>query len=180
MSEFPPLESLGNRIMVCGPSNSGKSTLTAAIGRKTGLPVVHLDQLYHLPNTNWVARGEDEFRRLHAEAIEGDTWVMDGNYQRLFPTRLPRATGIVLIESNRWGSLTRYFRRTLFQRDRAGMLAGAQDSIKWAMIRWIMINGPRNIPKYREALMASRLPYVEVSGMSGLSRLYAEWGLTRK
>jgi adenylate kinase family enzyme len=177
--EFPPLESLGRRILVCGPSNAGKSTLTVAIGRALDLPVVHLDQLYHLPNTNWVARGEDEFRRLHNEAIEGDAWVMDGNYQRLFPVRLPRATGIILIDSNRWGSLARYFRRTLFQRGRAGALSGAKDSVKWVMIRWIMVNGPRNIPKYREALKASHLPYVEVNGMRGVNELYTAWGLTK-
>ena len=49
-----PLNALGQRIMVMGPSNAGKSTLATAIGRRLELPIVHLDQLNHLPNTDWV------------------------------------------------------------------------------------------------------------------------------
>lgn len=41
------LAELGERIVIIGPSNSGKSTLAAAIGRQHALPVVYLDRLYH-------------------------------------------------------------------------------------------------------------------------------------
>jgi adenylate kinase family enzyme len=49
------LDDLGPRICIVGPSNSGKSTLATAIGRARGLPVVHLDQLYHRADTDWEA-----------------------------------------------------------------------------------------------------------------------------
>lgn len=52
---------LGDRICILGPSNSGKSTLADAIARKRHLSTVHLDQLFHLPNTDWEARPRDEF-----------------------------------------------------------------------------------------------------------------------
>ena len=32
--DLPPLSALGERIMICGPSNSGKSTLAVALARK--------------------------------------------------------------------------------------------------------------------------------------------------
>ena len=60
MPPIPPLESFGGRIMICGPSNSGKSTLATAIGSATGLPVVHLDRLRFVPHTNWVDRPADD------------------------------------------------------------------------------------------------------------------------
>ncbi|HUA80436.1 MAG TPA: hypothetical protein VL997_08700, partial [Dyella sp.] len=74
------LHELGERICILGPSNSGKSTLANAIARKRGWLAIHLDQLFHLPGSDWIPRPLDEFVALHDEAIQGDTWVMDGNY----------------------------------------------------------------------------------------------------
>ena len=179
MPEFPPLESFGQRIMICGPSNAGKSTLAAAIGRERRLPVVHLDQLHHLPNTDWVARPREDFVRLHDAAILEEAWVMDGNYSGTFPQRLKRATGIVLLRDNRWANFARYLRRTLFQRERAGHLEGARDSIKWEMIRWILIVSPTRLAGYGEMAATSGLPHLETHGMRDVSRLYREWGLSR-
>ena len=64
------LEELGPRICIMGPSNSGKSTLADAIARKTSLPLIHLDQLHHLPDSKWVPRKPEDFYRLHAEAVQ--------------------------------------------------------------------------------------------------------------
>ena len=82
------LSELGERICICGPSNSGKSTLADAIARKRGSKAIHLDQLHHLPHTNWQIRPADEFVALHDQAINGDKWVMDGNYSNCLPQRL--------------------------------------------------------------------------------------------
>jgi adenylate kinase family enzyme len=95
-----PLHSLGERIVVLGPSNAGKSTLAVAVSKKLGLPAVHLDQLQHFPQSNWQARPEAEFAALHNAAILGDRWIMEGNYSRLMPQRLARAAGAILITSN--------------------------------------------------------------------------------
>ena len=37
------------RIMIIGCGGSGKSTLARVLGEKTGLPVVHLDQIWWAP-----------------------------------------------------------------------------------------------------------------------------------
>lgn len=177
--DFPPLETFGRRIMICGPSNSGKSTLAAALARKLEIEVVHLDLLRHLPNTNWVQRPDEDFARLHDQAIEGDGWAMDGNYSRLVPARRERATGIILLSDNRWANLYRYFRRTLFETDRVGALAGNKDSIKLDMIRWVWIGETRNVRRYRTDLPKPGVPFLHVRGMGELNRLYGAWGLTR-
>lgn len=180
MAQFPPLENLGDRIMVCGPSSAGKSTLAAAIGRKLDRQVYHVDLFRHLPGTDWVPRPDAEFEALHDAAILEDKWVMDGNYSHLMPRRIARATGIILIGDNRWANLRRYVWRTLFQRGRIGSLAGDRDSIKWSMIHWVLGPSPRNLARYRRELPATGLPYVETHSMGELNRLYAAWGLTRK
>ncbi|MDR9780727.1 hypothetical protein [Rhizobium redzepovicii] len=97
-----PLHALGERIVVLGPSNTGKSTLAVALSNKLGFQSVHLDQLHHLPNTDWQTRPEAEFAKLHDAAILEERWIMEGNYSRLMPQRLKRATGAILITSNHW------------------------------------------------------------------------------
>ena len=92
------LADLGERICILGPSNSGKSTLAEAIARKRSLEVVHLDLLYHLPNTDWEVRPTDEFVALHDAAITGERWVIDGNYSKCMPQRFLRATGLILLD----------------------------------------------------------------------------------
>ncbi|WP_374831839.1 AAA family ATPase [Paenochrobactrum pullorum] len=179
-----PLNSLGERIVIIGPSNAGKSTLAVAISRKIGVPAYHLDQFRHLPNTNWKMRADEEFENLHNQAILKDQWIIEGNYSKLMPARLERATGAILLTSNRWLRLYRYFKRTLLNNpDRAGHLEGAQDGIKWEMIDWIAFKTKDSDQKYSRILHASQLPLVEVHLTNELRALYKDWDLqayTRK
>jgi adenylate kinase family enzyme len=176
-----PLSDLGRRIMICGPSSSGKSTLVVAIGRELGIPAIHLDLLRHLPSTDWVQRPDADFYRLHDEAILGESWAMDGNYSVLMSQRLKRATGIMLLGGgSRWANLARYIRRTLFQPQRAGNLDGGQESLKWGMVRWVLVASPKNLRRYRIELPASGLPFVEIASMRALRRAYIAWGLGRE
>ena len=177
--DFPPLESFGHRMMICGPSNSGKSTLAAALARKLDIDIVHLDLLRHLPNTNWVQRPDEEFARLHEEAIAGDRWAIDGNYSSLIPARRERATGIILLSDNRWANMYRYLRRTLFQRDRVGALSGNKDSVKLDMIRWVWIGSVHNVRRYSIDLPKPGVTFLHLRGMRELNQLYRAWDLTR-
>ena len=74
-------------------------TLAEAIARKRGLHVVHLDLLYHLPNTDWEVRPTDEFVALHDAAITEERWVMDGITQYVL---LPAENYLIVKESARW------------------------------------------------------------------------------
>lgn len=173
-----PLSDLGQRIMVLGPSNAGKSTLAVALSQKLSLPVVHLDQLQHSPNTDWEPRAEKDFAALHDAAIEDDQWVMDGNYSRLMPQRFERATGIILITSNHWLRLARYLRRTLFHPSaRVGNLEGGRDSLKWHMVDWIIFKTPKNAARYRRMVEQTDLPRVVCPSIKSLKQLYSDWDL---
>lgn len=163
--------------MICGTSNTGKSTLAAALAQKLDLTPVYLDQLRFLPNTDWVERPNAEFAALHEEAIAGERWVMEGNYSSLMPARIARATGIILLSDHRLANFARYLRRTLFERNRIGTLEGNLDSIKWDMVHWILVRAPRNVGRYRSTLPASGLPFVESRSMRELRLLYERWGL---
>jgi adenylate kinase family enzyme len=157
------LDDLGPRICIMGPSGSGKSTLAQAIARHCGLSPVHLDQLHHLPNTDWVPRPAQEFAALHDAAILGEGWVMEGNYSRLLPQRLGRATGFILLDVDVALGLYRYIRRCWFERDRHGALEGGRDSVKWGMIRHIATTTLANRRRYRHQFDALGLPKVRLA-----------------
>ncbi|MEL7545497.1 MAG: AAA family ATPase [Pseudomonadota bacterium] len=173
-----PLQDLGPRIAILGPSNAGKSTLAVAVGQKLGVPVVHLDPLNHTPHTDWVPRPKEDFAALHEEAILGETWVMEGNYSRLVPRRFERATGAILITSNSWLRLGRYFRRTLGPASsRLGTLEGAPEYINWRMIDWIMFKTPANAKRYAKMIRATDLPAVFCNDRHALNDVYRSWEL---
>lgn len=162
-----------------GPSNSGKSTLADAIGRARDLPSIHLDRLFYLPNTDWQRRPESEFIALHDEAIQGERWVIDGNYSRCLPQRLERATGFILLDAPTTISLFRYFRRTWLRQDRRGALEGGIDSVKWEMVRHIVVTTRVNRRRYQEIFESIALPKVKLMTLRGQACFCLAAGLER-
>jgi adenylate kinase family enzyme len=172
----PPLESLGQRIVILGPSGAGKSTLCAALALKLGARPVHLDTYFHQPGTKWQPRPAVEFIRLHASAIAGDRWVSDGNYSRLLSTRLDRATGVLWVDVSRWAGMLGYLRRSLFG-GRYGRLAGAPDGLNWKMTRYILWDQPRKREGLVRLLAGRKLPIVHLRAMRELQQAYRDWEL---
>ena len=171
------LDELGPRVCILGPSNSGKSTLAVAIGRQRGLPVVHLDQLFHRPHTDWEPRPEAEFLALHEVAIAEPAWVMEGNYTRCLAPRLERATGLILLDVSTLTSLLRYVRRCWSGRERHGALEGRADSVKWDMVHHICVVTPANRKRYASLYEGLRLPKVMLASPQALRRFYLEEGV---
>jgi adenylate kinase family enzyme len=178
MSPLPPLEALGRRIIVLGPTNSGKSTLTEALARRLDIPSVHLDQFRHLPGTDWQQRPDADFARLHDTAMAMDAWVMDGSYSRLMPQRVARATGIIVLDAVLPVRVLRYLRRTLLQKRRAGGLEGARETVKWQMLVWLWVTRNKS-EEARRFAMSTGLPFVLANNRPALEALYAGWGLSR-
>ncbi|MGU3389522.1 AAA family ATPase [Sphingomonas sp. M1A8_2b] len=173
------LDELGPRICIIGPSNSGKSTLADAISKARGLTAIHLDQLHHLPHTDWIPRPADEFAVLHDAAILGARWVIDGNYSRLLPYRLERATGVILLDVPTAVSLYRYLKRCWFDHDRRGALEGGRDTVKWAMIHHITTATRANRARYARMFEEIRLPKVALKSTGALAAFYRSNDLRR-
>lgn len=162
-----------------GPSNSGKSMLATAIARARGLPPIYLDQLFHLPDTDWEPRAEDEFIALHDAAIAGAHWVMEGNYSQCLPQRLMRATGLIMLDVSTMTSLLRYLRRSWFEHQRHGALAGGKDTVKWDMIHHIAFATRKNRRRYKAMFGAIRLPKIMLATAGEVGRFYRTEGLDR-
>ena len=74
------------KVLVIGCPGSGKSTFSAALHRLTGLPLVHLDNLYWNADRTTVAK--DVFLARLDEAMRGESWIIDGNYASTMEMRL--------------------------------------------------------------------------------------------
>lgn len=165
------LADLGERICIIGQSGGGKSTLATAIGERLGLPVVHLDQYRHVPGSQWHPRSDEEFVELHDSAIRGNRWVIEGNYSKLMPRRLQRATGLIVIDISTSVSLARYFRRTLQPTSRrVGGLEDTRDRLSWSMIDYILRNTRANRQRRRAVFEESTLPKLFLSGATEMQR----------
>ncbi len=84
------------KIMLIGSPGSGKSTLARKIAEKTGLPVFHLDMIWHKPDKTNIPR--EEFDAIQREICAGDRWLIDGNYNRTLEIRMEKCDTIVLLD----------------------------------------------------------------------------------
>lgn len=143
---------LEKRISIIG-SNScvGKSTLADKLGRKLGIPVIHLDQIHHYPTGNWIARPKQEYLDLHAKAISGENWIIEGNYTRSMEERFERSGMIINIEMNRFGCMWRYIKRHIAAaknpESQIGRIESPAQKFNWGMVNWIL--GPKTLSKDR-------------------------------
>jgi adenylate kinase family enzyme len=100
------------RVSVVGNSGTGKSTLGRALAERLGVPHIELDQLNHQPG--WQERSVEELREVVAPLLEGDRWVVDGNYRdRVGDLVRARADTVVWLDYPRLLVTTRIVRRTV-------------------------------------------------------------------
>ena len=89
-------ENAMKRALVIGSPGAGKSTFAGKLHAVTGLPLYHLDTIWHLPDRTNVPR--EEFDRRLAEILSDDEWIIDGNYARTLEMRLKRCDTVFLLD----------------------------------------------------------------------------------
>jgi adenylate kinase family enzyme len=84
------------RVLVIGSPGGGKSTFSRQLGKILSLPVIHLDQLFWNSDRTTVPR--EEFDRRLGEALAGDCWIIDGNFQRTMEWRMERCQTVFFLD----------------------------------------------------------------------------------
>jgi len=110
--------------------------LSLALGRKLGLPVIHLDVLYWRPG--WQPSDLEDFRARVAEAVAGEGWIVDGSYSGLaMGLTLARADQLIVIERPRWLTVWRVLWRSAFQRrgSRPDLPQGCAETFDWSVVK---------------------------------------------
>ena len=89
-------KSIGHRILILGCPGSGKSTFARALAARTGLPLVHLDNIWWRADGTHIPR--EEFDRALDGLLRGEQWIMDGNYRRTMEVRLRAADTAICLD----------------------------------------------------------------------------------
>ncbi|MBI9031896.1 adenylate kinase [bacterium] len=98
------------KISIRGVSCSGKTTLAKLIAKELGIPHIELDELFWLPN--WEQRALHEFLNLVQDKLEKDSWVMDGNYSKVYNNLKIQYDYQIWLDYSLLKILLRYFKRT--------------------------------------------------------------------
>ena len=84
------------RVVVTGSPGSGKSVFSVKLHEKTGLPLVHLDNVWWKPDRTHVTR--EEFDAALADILKEDEWIIDGSYSRTFEPRFAACDTVILLD----------------------------------------------------------------------------------
>ncbi len=128
-----------NRIAIIGISASGKSIFARELATKTGLPLIHMDQLFW--KGNWEEVPEAEYLKKHQEIIHQDRWIIEGYVEESMAERLKRADLIIYLDYSGLVSAFRLFRRWLSHRNEArpelpkGALETFKNETFWKVLR---------------------------------------------
>jgi adenylate kinase family enzyme len=137
------------RAVILGPGGSGKSELARELGRRTGLPVTHLDVLFWGPD--WTPAPADAAVQDLAAVIATDRWILDGNFLEHAPAdgRFERADTVIFLDLPRLTCLWRVLKRLVRDRRRArpDLPAGSSESFDPEGLRWIWRYGRRDRPQ---------------------------------
>jgi adenylate kinase family enzyme len=149
------------RVLLLGCGGSGKSTLARELGRRLGLPVIHLDRLFW--QSGWVNVTKEVFDARLAEALAAPRWVMDGNYDRTLPLRLARCDTAVYLDYSRFACLRGVLKRVLSSRGRTrpDMADGCPERVDAEFLRWIWT--------FRKKVRPGNLAMLEEAGKRGVA-----------
>ena len=84
------------RILVLGCPGSGKSTFARQIRNQTGLPLIHLDDLWWRPDRTHISR--EDFDRKLETLLASEQWIIDGNYRRTYAVRIRACDTVVFLD----------------------------------------------------------------------------------
>ena len=125
------------RVVVVGSGGSGKSTFSRELGRVTGIPVIHLDREYWRPG--WEETPKDEWKARVADMLEGERWIMDGNFGGTREMRMQAADTIIFLDLPRRVCLYRILKRTFkyYGRSRPDMAEGCLERLDLEFVMWV-------------------------------------------
>jgi len=84
------------KVIVLGCPGSGKTTFSKRLAEKLGLPLYHLDAVWHKPDKTHITR--EEFDSRIQEIFATDAWIIDGNYNRTIEIRLAACDTVFLFD----------------------------------------------------------------------------------
>ncbi len=142
------------RVLVIGNGGAGKSTFSAALGARTGLPVTHLDALHWRPG--WTPPPAPDWLRTLERVVAADAWILDGNYRGTMTLRAARADALVLLDPPTRTCLWRIVRRRFSGRGTPDLASGCEEQLEPRYVRYVANYRRTHLPDALAACEAAR------------------------
>lgn len=84
------------KAIIIGCPGSGKTTFALKLNECTGLPLYHLDAIWHKPDKTHIPR--EEFDERIKEVFSTSEWIIDGNYSRTIEMRMQECDTVFLFD----------------------------------------------------------------------------------
>lgn len=110
------------KALVIGCPGSGKSTFSSTLGKKSDIPVIHLDLFYWKPG--WISCSTQEFDEILRNLLHQETYIMDGNYSRTIDYRISFADTVYFFDFSRFLCLYRVIKRRILNHGKTGEYMG--------------------------------------------------------
>ena len=148
------------KVLIVGCGGAGKSTLAMEMGKRFGLPIVHLDKLWWLPN--WQTRSEQEFDEILFGELTKNDWIIEGNFFRTFKTRLKHADFCIFLDYD-----TELCMKSVYERaekykgtTRPDMTDGCTEHVDDQFKNWITSFKENVRPSMLSELKNSSIPHI--------------------
>ena len=141
-----------HKVVILGCCGSGKSTLARQLGNKLGLPTIHLDA--HFWQAGWVESEAKEWWVKQESLLQGERWIIDGNYTATIDLRIAVADMIIYLDFPRYLCLWRILKRYWQYRGqvRPDMAEGCPERLNWDFFLYVW-----HFNKQRRAKILSKL-----------------------
>ncbi len=183
---------VGKRIVVIGPSGSGKSSLARTLAAHLDVPMIELDALYHEPG--WPTPLDEVFRTrvqsalLAPEAKHG--YVVAGNYPLVQDLTWEGADTVIWLDLPLHVTLPRLVKRS-WRRARSGEVLWGTNrerfrkhlklwSPEQSLLAWNITRHRSRRRRYADAMQSPRwrtLRFIRVTGERGVDELISEIAL---
>jgi adenylate kinase family enzyme len=130
------------KIIITGFSGAGKSTLAQNLGKHYNIPVLHMDSLHF--EENWKERDKTEFEESVQDFMKNnDSWIIDGNYRRIAPSRFTESDQLIFLNYNRITCLINAIKRykKYKGKSRPDIAKGCEEKIDKEFFLWLIWKG---------------------------------------
>jgi adenylate kinase family enzyme len=162
------------RVSVVGSPGAGKSTFARALGRATGIPVIHLDENYW--NPGWVETPRDQWLENQGVLVAQERWIIEGHYGSSLDQRFARADTVIVLAPPRRVCLYRVLKRVALNWHRDAQAPACPEHFDLTFLRWLWDFPQNGRPALTAALKRyeGQLDVVYLTHSSAIRRYLAE------